>query len=90
MHLAEHRAVWPGKVLVQTDGAAVLVNGQRQWVSFDDEPANDDDFEEIGFAFDSICPLITGVVGAATAQWFSMVHAVDFAVDWMTQNLGLR
>jgi aminoglycoside 3-N-acetyltransferase len=33
LHLAEYRADWPGKAYV-TSGAAMLVDGERQWVSF--------------------------------------------------------
>ncbi len=90
LHLAEHRAVWPGKISWHADGAAVLVDGKREWVSFEDEPANDDDFEEIGLALSSICPPTIGQVGAASAEWFQMVTAVDFAVSWMEQHRGNR
>ena len=137
LHLAEHRASWPGKPTQRSDGAAVLVGGQRRWVTFDDEPTDDSDFQQIGSAFevagapnpacrldqstvgsgdgvgpaefvagapnparrldqstvgsgDGVGPaefvagaLVKGQVGAATAQWFHMVSAVDFAIDWM-------
>jgi aminoglycoside 3-N-acetyltransferase len=90
LHLAEHRARWPGKVLSHADGAALLVDGKREWVSFEDEPADDDGFEAIGLALSSVCPPTISQVGAASAEWFPMVPAVDFAVSWMEQHRGGR
>jgi aminoglycoside 3-N-acetyltransferase len=87
-HLAEHRASWPNKPALRRDGASINVNGVRQWVAFDDEPADDDDFDEIGKGFASIGTLTNGTVGAASVRWFSMVASVDFAVRWMEQHRG--
>lgn len=87
-HLAEHRANWPGKPALRNDGAAVFVDGVREWVTFADEPTDDDGFVAIGDAFCSVHPLAEGLVGAASCRWFPMVESVDFAVKWMNQNRG--
>jgi aminoglycoside 3-N-acetyltransferase len=79
-HLAEHRAGWPNKPALRKDGAAIEVDGVRQWVTFDDEVADDEDFGEIGEEFALVGQLMNGTVGAASARWFSMVESVDFAV----------
>ena len=87
-HLAEHRAHWPNKPALRQDGAAITVNGARQWVAFHDEPADDDDFGEIGKGFASIGTLTNGTVGAASFRWFPIVASVDFGVRWMEQHRG--
>lgn len=87
-HLAEHRANWPGKPPLRDDGAAVFVDGIREWVTITDEPTDDDDFAAIGQAFCNAHSTIEGMVGAAACRWFSLVESVDFAVDWMNRNRG--
>ena len=51
LHLAEHRANWPGKRYIQ-EGTAMMVDGVRQWVSFDMLDLETDDFDPIGDAFE--------------------------------------
>ncbi len=50
LHLAEHRADFPGKRL-EPVSAPVTVNGQRRWMTFQDLPPRSDDFAAIGEAF---------------------------------------
>ena len=49
LHLAEYRADYPGKEWV-TQGAPVMIDGERQWVTFEDLEGDSDDFEAIGEA----------------------------------------
>lgn len=85
-HLAETRAVWPGKPDPIEDGAALLVDGRSQWVVFDGEVAETDDFEELGAAFEAVHPPHQGRVGIAPSRWCSMVAAVDFATPWFAAH----
>lgn len=83
LHLAEHRADYAGKQMVQL-GVPLVVDGFRQWVTYDDLDRDETDFPEIGAAFaaaggDQVSiPLGIGEVTAC-----SMRDIVDFAVGWM-------
>lgn len=87
LHLAEHRASFPGK-RIEPQGGAVLVDGQRQWVTFDSLVPNDEDFSQIGQAFEETHPRHARVrkVGNATARLAAARPLVDFAVTWIEQN----
>ncbi|MEN8241020.1 MAG: AAC(3) family N-acetyltransferase, partial [Chloroflexota bacterium] len=47
LHLAENRADFPGKTLT-LNGAPIEVDGERQWVKFEEIDYNDKDFSQIG------------------------------------------
>ena len=67
-------------------GAALQVDGVRQWVSFR-EPVDESDFEQVGSAFERQDHSTTrGLVGSGRAI---LVHAqplVDFAVPWFREH----
>lgn len=92
-HLAEYRV--PG--LARADhGCAIRVSRPdgsqgREWITFNDVDVDADDFEALGAAFagaafDGSAAVITGVVGSATAQLFSIPNAVQFAVTWLGEH----
>ncbi|NNJ09006.1 AAC(3) family N-acetyltransferase [Chloroflexales bacterium ZM16-3] len=86
LHLAEHRATYPGKRSIRA-GAPMLVGGERRWVTFDDLDWNDDDFPAIGADFARETGLErSGAVGAATALLMPQRQMVDYAVEWMQRN----
>ena len=85
LHLAEHRAEWPGKRSFE-QGAAMLVNGQRTWVNFKDVRSESGDFERIGADFDATGMTREGKIGSARARLMSQPALVDFAVKWMGAN----
>ncbi|MBN2471795.1 MAG: AAC(3) family N-acetyltransferase [Anaerolineae bacterium] len=82
MHLAEYRAVFFSKKRIR-QGAPILVNGQQRWVTFDDIDFCDDDFEQIGSAFNATGQALSGTVGIGPALLMRQRAVVDFAVDWM-------
>jgi aminoglycoside 3-N-acetyltransferase len=85
LHLAEYRANFPKKTIQQ--GAAIFINGQRQWKTFEDIETDSDDFEMIGKAFAEETGLEqTGQVGLAKARLVPQPELVDFAVRWMEKN----
>jgi aminoglycoside 3-N-acetyltransferase len=85
LHLAEFRASYPGKHNLQT-GSAMLVDGRRQWVSYETLDTNPDDFGVIGAAFDQAHHVVVQQIGAAPVRFFRQRLLVDFAVAWMEQH----
>ncbi len=84
LHLAEARADFPRKTL--RNGSPVLVEGQRQWVVYDEDEIDSSDFEKIGAAFAETGRERAGDVGGGTARLMPQRAIVDFAVTWMNTN----
>lgn len=82
LHLAETRAEWPGK-RNKEHSAPLLVDGQRQWVQYDDLDYSEDDFADLGAAFNATGSVTTGAIAQATAILMPQRALVDFAVTWM-------
>lgn len=80
LHLAEHRATWPGKQTL-VDGAALRVDGEKRWVAYDDLDLDDHDFAAVGDAFASTGQEREGPVGAGRGRLCRQRTIVDFAVD---------
>lgn len=89
LHLAEYRASYKGKQETK-NGAPFLVNGERQWVEFEDIEFESDDFNALGEAFERETGLVrNGKVGAADAKLMPVKELVDYAVKWMELNRGV-
>lgn len=85
LHLAEHRAIWPGKHSY-TEGVPVLVDGERRWVTYEDLELDEDDFPAIGEAFAATGLEQAGPIGAGVGRLSSVRAVVDFAVEWIEQH----
>lgn len=86
LHLAEHRATWATKTTYR-EGVPMLVDGERQWVTYEDLELVTDDFERIGRTFvDAGGVEIAGPVGFGTGRLYRQRDLVDFATRWMTAN----
>jgi len=85
LHLAEDRADSPGKHLVK-NGAALMVNGRQEWVTWSEPWPSDEDFETVGAAFAVLGHERQGRVGEAEAKLFSLRELVDFAANWFPQH----
>ncbi len=85
LHMAETRARWPGKKFVR-QGTAMLVDGQRQWVEFEEVDYNDDDFATIGAAYEAEQDIPRGRVGAAEVRCMKQRPLVDYAIQWIERN----
>jgi aminoglycoside 3-N-acetyltransferase len=85
LHLAEILIDVPNKPR-EDQGAAVLENGVRKWVSWQDIIYNDDDFPEIGKAFEESIGYQPQKIINADARLLSQKNLVDFAVNWMEMN----
>lgn len=85
LHLAEYRADYDEAW--ETNGAPVLEDGERRWVTFE-EPASEDDFREIEAAFEREGggEVRRGRVGDAVSTLCRMRPLVDFATERMAEN----
>ena len=89
LHLAEFRADYPGKSNLRT-GSAMLVDGRRQWVTYETFDGDPDDFGQIGDAFDAAHNIQIQHINDARVRFFRQRLVVDFAVDWMGKYRDLR
>ena len=85
LHLAEYRTAQPTRPR-RTFSAPVLLDGARQWVSYDDIDHDDDDFPTIGAAFAQTGAEVEGPAGAGVARQMSQRAVVDFGARWMEAN----
>ena len=88
MHLAEYRATFPTKRVVE-EGAPIYTSNSRRWVTFEDIDLDSSDFDRIGEDFlrsDAGNGLHCGRVGLASCQLMPQRDIVDFAVDWLQKN----
>jgi aminoglycoside 3-N-acetyltransferase len=80
LHLAESRLP---AMPVKTEGAPVLINGRREWVTYRDFAYDADDFKKIGEAFEESNSVMTGKVGSSNACLLRQRLIVDFALEWL-------
>ncbi len=88
IHLAEYRACFPSKRVVK-EGAPILQEGSRRWVTFEDIAVNASDFGQIGTDFmrsDAGKVVQRGRVGIGNCQFMPQRAIVDFAVGWLEEN----
>lgn len=83
LHLAEHRS---GTRPMTSQGAPVLVDGERRWVAFEELDTWSDDFEEVGAAAAAAGLETVGPVGRGTARLLPQRPLVDFASSWFRAN----
>lgn len=82
LHLAQHRGA--GRPRVEQSGP-VLVEGERQWLTWDDLDLDTDDFPVLGVHLDGSGATQRGVVGLAEARLMSQRRVVDDAVAWFAR-----
>jgi aminoglycoside 3-N-acetyltransferase len=83
LHLAEHRA---GVREPVEQSGPVLVDGRRQWLTWDDIDLDSSDFPAVGAAFDRTESVRRGRVGNAEARLLPQRALVDFAAEWLTEQ----
>jgi len=89
LHLAEFRADYPGKRNLRT-GSAMLVDGERRWVTYETLTTEPDDFGDIGVAFDQAHNITVHKIREAEVRFFRQRPLVDFAVAWMEAHRDQR
>jgi aminoglycoside 3-N-acetyltransferase len=88
MHLAEYRATFPTKRIVQ-EGAPISAAGSRRWTTFENIDLDSSDFEQIGEDFlrsDVEREVHRAKVGLAKCQLMPQRAMVDFTVDWLEES----
>ncbi|MBT2582734.1 AAC(3) family N-acetyltransferase [Planococcus sp. ISL-109] len=65
-------------------GAAMFVDGERQWVKYDCVDMDSDRFPEIAKDFPGA--ITKGALGQAAVQLVAMQPLVEFAIDWLEAN----
>jgi aminoglycoside 3-N-acetyltransferase len=88
LHLAEARSGLP--VTRVPNGAPVLDDGQRRWVTFDEPAVDDTDFVALGQAFAAEGGERAGQVGDADARLVDVRALVDFAAPWFARTRRAR
>ena len=84
LHLAEHRA--PEFVPTRVESSPLLVDGLRQWVSYECLDEDESDFVVVGEAFAATGGQTSGPVGVATCHLMRARDVVDFAAEWMRKH----
>jgi aminoglycoside 3-N-acetyltransferase len=86
IHLAEYRADFNGK-RTTTNGAPVVVDGERRWIEFEDIDLDETDFARVGRDFETDTDAVTvGTVGIAEARLMRQRSLVDYSITWIEKN----
>ncbi|MGE0625915.1 MAG: aminoglycoside N(3)-acetyltransferase [Pseudomonadales bacterium] len=85
LHLAEDRASFPSKTR-HTEGAPLVIDGERRWQNFRPLKVSSDDFPALGEAFAATGRERRGRIGAAEAILMRARDVVDFARPWFEAN----
>jgi aminoglycoside 3-N-acetyltransferase len=87
LHLAEHRATWPGKRSLR-QGAPIMQAGRREWVWFDIVDTDTDDFAACGEDFEKDRPdsFTLAKVGLAECRLVSIKALVDYGCLWFARH----
>ncbi|MFX1378526.1 MAG: aminoglycoside N(3)-acetyltransferase [Promethearchaeota archaeon] len=85
LHLAEYRSIFKNKRYRLT-GSAILLNGKREWVSWEELDLDTDDFERLGSDFESKINYTPGKVGLAETRLLSQREMINFAIEWFEKN----
>lgn len=85
IHLADVRAEYPGKHNC-IEHSAVMENGERVWKAYETLFVDGEDFEEIGEAFEKVCPVKKITLGKGMIRLMKQRDIVDFAVKWIEKN----
>ncbi len=89
LHLADVRADYPGKRYAN-ESSAMMVEGKRQWVTYETLVVDGEDFKLIGEAFEAAMNVNKVHIGNATVTCMNQRGIVDFAVKWIEKNRNKR
>lgn len=86
LHLAEHRASYPGKHTVR-NGGPLRIDGVRQWRTWDEVWLEDHDFIEVASRFaEQHDGVRSGRTGSVVSHLLPMRELVDYAAEWFSTH----
>lgn len=86
-HLAE--TLLPN-MMKKINGTAMVIDGKRSWIQFEDYDYNSDDFLACGSNFDQLGKSTIGFIGYGESRLFSIKNAVDHARAWLSINRNIQ
>ena len=90
IHLGEYRANFPGK-RTGTEGAPMLVDGERRWVRFEEILPDDGDFAVLGEDFArETGEERRGALGWGEGRLMRVRAIVDYAEGWLARHRSAR
>ncbi len=89
MHLAEYRASYPSRRVIEEGAPIAFVGSKGEWTTFEDINLDSSDFGRIGDDL-LLSPCWNGVsrgkIGQADCQLMRQRDVVDFTVEWLEHN----
>ncbi|WP_273320216.1 aminoglycoside N(3)-acetyltransferase [Vallitalea guaymasensis] len=85
LHLAETRADFGSKKFAN-ESSAININGKREWVIYNTQVVDDEDFIELGNEYDKENNIEIHKVGNADVRFMKQRPLIDWTVDWMENN----
>ncbi|MFD1019359.1 aminoglycoside N(3)-acetyltransferase [Thalassobacillus hwangdonensis] len=82
-HLSEHKAGTNKQI---KRGAPLLIDGTKEWMTYDDIELDEEQFVQIGEDYERNHPITRSNVGQADSRLFPMKEAVDFATSWLKRK----
>jgi len=89
LHLAETRAKYPGKHCIG-ESSAMIVEGKRRWVNYKTLAVEDEDFIELGEAYNREKGIHIQKLNNAETLFIRQKPLVDWAVRWMEENRKVK
>lgn len=85
LHLADVRAEYPNKHL-SVESSAMMIEGKRQWVTYETLYVDGEDFEQIGEEFEKRGKVVKKILGNGMLRLMKQRELVDFATSWIESN----
>lgn len=85
LHLAETRASFTSKRFAD-ESSAILINGKREWVTYNTQVVDDEDFIRLGNEYDHQQNIKIHKVGNADVRLMELRPLIDWSVEWFGKH----
>ncbi|WP_207753049.1 aminoglycoside N(3)-acetyltransferase [Clostridium yunnanense] len=89
IHLADVIAEYDSKHN-EFNSTAIMVDGQRKWVTYETLSVDGEDFEDIGRDFEKQYEVKIITIGNGTVRFMRQRDLVDYAIKWIEKNRIVR